>query len=101
MADFSKITNGIQTGLNIASSLVSTAQQVKAAKDAQKNGTTVTVNTTPTTTTTTTTTDTTTGNSTSTSSTGVSIGINKQTLIVGGLVIVGVVAAIYFMRKNN
>lgn len=100
MADFSKITNGIQTGLNIASSLVSTAQQVKAAKDAQKNGTTVTVNTTPTTTTTTTT-DTTTGNSTSTSSTGVSIGINKQTLIVGGLVIVGVVAAIYFMRKNN
>lgn len=101
MADFNKVQNGIQTGLNVANSVLSTVTQIRAAKQAQKSGGTVTATgataadtaATPAT-----------GASSATAEsggTGVSIGINKQTLIVGGIVVVGIVAAIMLMRRNN
>lgn len=99
MADFNKVQNGIQTGLNVANSVLTTVAQIRAAKQAQKSGAATEatkasdIAVSPAT-----------GASapaTESGGTGVSIGINRQTLIVGGIVVVGIVAAIMLMRRNN
>ncbi len=109
---FNNVMNYVQTGANLISQGAAIATQIKAAKDAAKTGQAITTTTaTPAATTTTTTANvasnsaanssTTSSNSTTTSGTGITLGINKQTLIIGGIIVAGVIAFAMMMRKRG
>lgn len=108
---FNNVMNYVQTGANLISQGAAIATQIKAAKDAAKTGQAITTTATPTATTTTTTANvasnsaanssTTSSNSTATSGTGITLGINKQTLIIGGIVVAGIIAFAMMMRKRG
>ena len=109
---FNNVMNYVQTGANLLSQGAAIATQIKAARDAAKTGQAITTTATPTATTTTTTANvasnsaansstTSSNSSTAASGTGITLGINNQTLIIGGIVVAGIIAFAMMMRKRG
>lgn len=100
MASFDKITNNISQGLQTAGQVVSLIQNVKQAKDAQKNGGSIPLQQQATDTQATAAANATqAGAASGGSTTNLNIGLSKKTLIIGGACVAGLLLVVLLARR--
>lgn len=99
MASFDKITNNISQGLQTAGQVVSLIQNVKQAKDAQKNGGSIPLQQQATDTQATAAANAAQASATGGSTTNLNIGLSKKTLIIGGACVAGLLLVVLLARR--